>query len=97
MFTKTKVVLATTLLAATSTVALAEYDFNLANRYPSYADPIINGKQVHGPLQSAPVQLYSGGNVANSGRELQTYTGRQDPTEVDRSDHASSPYAGGAG
>jgi hypothetical protein len=57
MFTKTKIALAATLVAVTSTVALAQdFDPNLANRYPAYADPI--GERIaDGMLQSAPVQL----------------------------------------
>jgi len=57
MLTKTKIALAATLVAVTSTVALAQdFDPNLANRYPAYADPI--GERVaDGMLQSAPVQL----------------------------------------
>jgi hypothetical protein len=57
MLTKTKIALAATLVAVTSTVALAQdFDPNLANRYPAYADPV--GEQAaHGTFQSAPVQL----------------------------------------
>jgi hypothetical protein len=57
MLTKTKIALAATLVAVTSTVALAQdFDPNLANRYPAYADPI--GERIaDGMLQSAPVAL----------------------------------------
>jgi hypothetical protein len=57
MLTKTKIALAATLVAVTSTVALAQdFDPNLANRYPAYADP-AGGQAAHGTFQSAPVQL----------------------------------------
>ena len=51
MFTKTKVALAATLIALTSTVALAqEFDPDLANRYPSYADPGTYGYTTNGDV-----------------------------------------------
>lgn len=77
MFTKTKIALAATLVVATSTIALAEFDPNLANRYPAYAGV---APLPHHTLQSAPVQLHQGHGVA---------------VEFDRTDRASSPYAGG--
>jgi hypothetical protein len=89
MMTKTKIALAAALVAATSSVAFAqEFDPNLANRYPAYANPIVAAPQTN--LRTAPVQLREGRNVSLS-------TGQIGPSgfEIDRSDRASSPYAGG--
>lgn len=91
MLTKTKLALAALLVAATSSVALAnEFDPDLANRYPAYANPVAS----HGTFQSAPARLQD--------RNVSLPTGRtgvparqSDPFEIDRSDRASSPYAGG--
>jgi hypothetical protein len=97
MFTKTKIALAAAVLAATSTVTFAQFDPNLANRYPSYADPIVGSARVpHGAFRSAPVELNSGRNSAVIDRQSDGYIGRQDPFEIDRRDRASSHYAGGA-
>ena len=56
--TKTKIALAAVLFAATTSAAFAGfYDPNLANRYPSYADPNTYGYSASGSLgslQSAP-------------------------------------------
>src|SRR3954471_8876116 len=70
MSTKSKIALAATLVALTSTVALAQdFDPDLANRYPAYADPGVYGYTANGDeptllqptpratLQSAPVWL----------------------------------------
>ena len=118
--TKTKIALAAALFAATSSAAFAQgnYDPNLANRYPSYAEPNTYG-YVGGKLQrfdsapaatfqSAPVSLQKHGNVrlqsapvlqqrdvalpGNSGGGY--YEGDRE-FNIDRFDHASSPYAGG--
>jgi len=97
MFTKTKIALAATLFAATSSVAMAQgFDPNMANRYPGYANPIAPAPQAtapHGKLQSAPVGLLQGRNVGLT-NDQSSYRG---PTEVDvdRADRASSPYTGG--
>jgi hypothetical protein len=80
MFTMTKIALAATLVVATSVHALAEFDPNLANRYPTYSGPAGGSPQAHNGLRSAPVQLYHGRDAA---------------VEFDRTDRASSPYAGG--
>jgi hypothetical protein len=96
MFTKTKIALAATLFAATSTVAMAQgFDPNMANRYPSYADPVASVPQAispRGKLHSAPVRLHQGRNpgVTND----QSNWGPSE-IDVDRTDRASSPYAGG--
>lgn len=92
MLTKTKIALAATLFAATSSVAMAQgYDPNMANRYPGYANPGASTSQVtvapRGTLQSAPVKLLQGRNVG--------LTNDQSEIDVDRTDRASSPYAGG--
>ena len=99
MLTKTKIVLATALLAATSSAALAQgFDPNLANRYPSYAEPVAptaQAKTPHASLQSAPVQLRQGRNVGLTNDQFGGYTGQSTEIDVDRADRASSPYAGG--
>jgi hypothetical protein len=96
MFTKTKIALAATLFAATSSVAMAQgYDPNLANRYPHLADPIVQAPQAtasRGTLQSAPVRLQQGRNV---GVTYAQPSWGQTEIDVDRADRASSPYAGG--
>jgi len=95
MLTKTKIALAATLLAATSSVAFAQFDPNMANRYPGYASPNASVQQnvaPRGTLQSAPVQLRQGRNAATFNDRI---VNRQDPVEIDRTDRASSPYAGG--
>ena len=47
MLTKTKIALAAVLVAASASVALAdgEFDGNLANRYPAYNGPAVQGPQ----------------------------------------------------
>jgi hypothetical protein len=81
MFSMTKIAVAATLVAATSTAVLAEFDPNLANRYPAYAGSVSgNG------LTSSPARLHQG-RVAQVGHESSF--------EIDRTDRASSPYAGG--
>ena len=71
MLIKTKITLAALLLAATSSVALAQpgFDPNLGNRYPAYDNPGVYGytangnvpvllhQAPHASLQSAPVRL----------------------------------------
>jgi hypothetical protein len=73
MLTKTKIALAATLVAVTSTLALAQdFDPNLANRYPAYADPA--GEQAaHGLLKSAPVQLSQPQATINWGQFVPQY------------------------
>ena len=91
MLTKTKIALAAMIVAATSSVAFAEgFDPDLANRYPGYANPIA----AHGTFQSAPVRL-QGRNVALPTGRIGSPAPQSDPFEIDRSDRASSPYAGG--
>ena len=108
MLTKTKIALAATLFAATSSVAMAQgYDPNLANRYPHLANPqalgYVDGANApvrmqqapNATFQSAPVRLQQGRNAGvTNDQPSSSYWG---PTEidVDRADRASSPYAGG--
>ena len=96
MLTKTKIALATALFAATSTAALAQgFDPNLANRYPAYASPVASAAQVVRPqasLQSAPVRLQRRDAGLSNPSGIST---GQSEFNVDRTDHASSPYAGG--
>ena len=87
MLTKTKIALAATLLAATSSVAFAQFDPNLANRYPTYATP---GAAATQSLRSAPVQLEQGRNVA-----LPRSQAVDGGTQANGFDRASNPYAGG--
>ena len=71
--TKTKIALAAALFAATSSAAFAQFDPNLSNRYPGYAEPntygYVGGKLQSmnaapaGTLQSAPVRLQQHRNV----------------------------------
>jgi hypothetical protein len=103
MLTKTKIALAAMIVAATSSVALAqEFDPNLANRYPAYANPVAAAP--HGTFQSAPVRLLHSRNASlptgrmMQGRNVALPTGQAAGTdwfEINRSDRASSPYAGG--
>ena len=64
MLTKTKIALAAVLVAATASVATAqEFDPNLANRYPAYNVPAVQGPQ---GFVSSDVRLGIGG-YANQG------------------------------
>jgi hypothetical protein len=93
MLTKTKIALAAMMFAATSSVALAEgFDPDLANRYPVYANPVAAA--AHGTFQSAPVRL-QGRNVSLPTGRIGSPALQSDPFQIDRSDRASSPYAGG--
>ena len=86
-----KIVLTAALILATASAAMAfEFDPNLANRYPAYANPAAT----HGTFQSAPVRLQSR-NVALPTGRIGSPAPQSDPYEIDRSDRASSPYAGG--
>ena len=89
MFTKTKIAVAGALVALTGFVALAQdFDPNLANRYPTYDNPI--GPQ--GAMRTAPVKLLQGRNAwLTIGQTAAQASG----FEIDRADRASSPYAGG--
>ena len=108
--TKTKIALAAALFATTSSAAFASfYDPNLANRYPGYAEPNAYGYSASGKLSdlqassavtlhSAPVGLQKHGNVLLQQRDVALPNGAVDSNdwfEVERSDRASSPYAGG--
>ena len=87
MMTNTKIALAAALVAATSSVAFAqEFDPNLANRYPAYAESI----SPQAAFRSAPVRLRQGRNVALPTGQMNSSS----EFEIDRSDRASSPYAG---
>ena len=95
MLTKNKIALAAALLVGTASTALATgFDPNLANRYPSYAEPrasapqnVQNVSATRNTLRSAPVRLQQGRNVSTGGGPYQY--------QIDRNDRASSPYAGG--
>ncbi len=95
MLTKTKIALAATLFAATSSVVLAQgFDPNMANRYPAYGNPNASAQAVapRGTFQSAPVRLYQGRNAAvTDGQPVN----QQDWFAVETHDRAASPYAGG--
>jgi hypothetical protein len=89
MSIKTRIALATALVALTTSVALAQdFDPNLANRYPAYADPIGS----HVVMRSAPVRLQSRSVALPTG---QAQGQSQNWFDIERSDRASSPYAGG--
>jgi hypothetical protein len=107
MNTMTKIALVATLLAGTTSFAAAEgFDPNLANRYPSYANPVAArpfvSAQQDRAFQTAPVGLYQNRNVRlNTQRSYggegysQSYGAGQSEFGIDARDHASSPYAGG--
>jgi hypothetical protein len=109
MLTKTTIALVTSLLALTSTAALAQnFDPDPANRYPAYASPdgatapylgVVDGRasqQV--AARRAPRALQSAPVRLHQGRNAADgYTGQRDPFQVDFNDRASSPYAGGVG
>ena len=93
MNTKTKIALAAVLFAGTTSFAAAQgFDPNMANRYPAYANPAAAAPHASAhqdrTLQSAPVGLYQGRNVALPSRGT-TIDGQS------TFDRASSPYAGG--
>jgi hypothetical protein len=115
---KTKVAIAGLLFAAAGSSAFAQYDPNLANRYPGYAEPNVYGYVSSGKLgalnsepaaalQSAQVRLQKHGNVRMQSAPVVQRRDVWWPTtsgayfegnrqfNVDRFDHASSPYAGG--
>ena len=94
MLTKTKIALAAVLFAGTASIASAqEFDPNLANRYPAYADPIAAAPR--GTFRSAPVRMLHGRNAALQNGRARSVVEQPSPFEIDRSDRASSPYAGG--
>jgi hypothetical protein len=70
MLTKTKIALAAVLVAATASVATAqEFDGNLANRYPAYNGPAVQGPQ---GFTSSEVSLgnrgYANQGIVTTGR-----------------------------
>ena len=87
--TKTKIALAAALFAATSSTAFAQFDPNMANRYPGYAAQALQART----LQSAPVRLQQQ-RIVTPQADTGSFTG-QNWFDVERSDRASSPYAGG--
>jgi hypothetical protein len=89
MFTKTKIAFASALIALTGSVALAQdFDPKLASRHPAYANPAGS----YGMMRTAPAKLLQGRNVAlTNGQTAAQASG----FEIDRTDRASSPYAGG--
>ena len=97
MLTKTKIALAAALVAGSASLAFAQFDPNMANRYPGYTSPNASVQQnvaPRGALQSAPVQLQQGRNVGPTSPAI-IDNGQTSEFNVDRSDRASSPYAGG--
>ena len=115
---KTKIALAGLLFAAAGSSAFAQYDPNLANRYPGYGEPnaygyVSSGKlgalnsEPAAALQSAQVHLRKHGDVHLQSAPVFQRRDVSMPTSsgayfegdrdfnVDRFDHASSPYAGG--
>ena len=90
---KLKIAIISLMLLGTASTAMAEgYDPNLANRYPAYADPA--GTAPHATFQSTPVSLRQERHDTLTGGHSGNYDGQYE-FNVDRSDHASSPYAGG--
>ncbi|MEY2503583.1 MAG: hypothetical protein QOI07_3920 [Verrucomicrobiota bacterium] len=95
MLTKTKIALAATLFAATSSVAMAQgYDPNLANRYPHLANPQAwgyaegangPGKMQQAPTQSAQVRLHQGRNGTFQSAPVQLNQGRNAGVTNDQS------------
>jgi hypothetical protein len=95
MLTKTKIALAATLFAATSSVAMAQgYDPNLANRYPHLANPQAwgyaegangPGKMQQAPNQSAQVRLHQGRNGTFQSAPVQLNQGRNAGVTNDQS------------
>ena len=64
MLTPAKIALATTLVAITTSVAFAQdFDPNLANRYPGYAEPNTYGYAASGDLNSAPAGTFQSAPV----------------------------------
>jgi hypothetical protein len=101
MSTKTKIAIAAALFAATSSTAFAQgFDPNMANRYPSYANPVAptahaTTERLHTApvgLHTAPVRLHQRNALPNDNGGA--FTG-QTEFNIDRSDRAASPYAGG--
>lgn len=84
MLTKTKIVLAAVLVAASASVAMAdgEFDSNLGNRYPAYNSP---APQAHQGFTSSNVSLGDRGYVnqgfVSSGRP-QVHTFHYDSAPV---------------
>jgi len=81
MFTKTKIALAATLFAATSSVAMAQgYDPNLANRYPHLANPQAYGyvEGANGParMQQAPQATAQAPNTTFQSAPVRLHQGR---------------------
>jgi hypothetical protein len=63
--TKTKIALAAVFFAATSSAALADnYDPNLANRYPGYAEPNTYGYSATGKLGGLQAPAIQSGQVS---------------------------------
>ena len=98
MLTKTKMALAAALVAATSSVALAqEFDPNLANRYPGYNGPAAATQS----FQSAPVRLQNNFQSApvrlqnNSGDYVGQSTGGR--PQVHTFHYDSAPVISGGG
>lgn len=87
MLTKTKLVIAAALLAATASAALAQdADPNLLNRYPGYNGAVTAAPQ--DTFQSAPVGLRQGGTIG------QVQTGRP---QVQTFHYDSAPLVSGGG
>jgi hypothetical protein len=86
MSTKLKLVLATVLLlGAASAAAAQEFDPNLANRYPAYAE-------AHGAIAHVAAPMHQ--QDASLRRNYTATHGQPYEFSIDQSDRASSPYAG---
>jgi hypothetical protein len=95
------------LMLATSSAALAaEFDWNPANRYPTYDSPTgrlapylgtmpqdASQPEPRGTFQSAPVRLHQRRIAPQASGQFNGLAGQQDEIGVDLADHASSPYA----
>ena len=100
--------LAAVLVLGSTSFASAEFDPSLVNRYPSYAGPGVYGYTANGntprlldgtppaTFRSALVRLHQDrNNAVTNGRTGGNYNGQESWFDIERSDRASSPYAGG--
>ena len=79
MLTKTKIALAAALIAGTTSVVFADgFDPNLANRYPSYVEPVAAAQ---GTYQTAPVALSRNGHLRSAPVRLQNQGTFQDQAQ----------------
>ena len=80
MSRKLMIAIVSALMLGTASAAMAQFDPNLANRYPAYADPIAAAP--HATMHSRPAALHKHRSASH-----------QSQFSVDQHDHASSPYA----